>query len=530
MAHSSHFTKILANLTAGTSKDDALKAMGASAKQEGDQIRLYCPRNTHYVFATISNDKNSRLAMRLQNTRLLLLVQLLTLAGGSHADASGVFNPVDIMEDMYETPRFQIQMLDELVPDSKLSTVLSELRSAAKAAERRQATQSESDMPSAVTSADIIYDPIVARAGRKWKFLCQIPRVTRNATTAEPAAIESDDEAKQKNEETITRGLELLQPLRANCITHTTGWWTFEYCHNRLVRQYHRMAPDSHGHAAEIEYRLGEYSHRKHRSISAAQEPVEHATQIRRIGRKQFLTQVWAGGTLCDITRQPREVEVQFHCDANSPERIAHVEEVAVCQYVVVINTPRLCVDPGFYDTVASKVYDIKCQHVVSDAEAEEREQMLRLEAEDDDAVPLDMLGRPEVVPAVSAEQAPQIVVSLNDPKLAKASDQNKDMVRRMLALAYGDMHLSIEFSEPSNVANKVSKEDANEVTKDKVKEAAKEAADEAAKEFANEAPDEAAKEFADEAADEEVKEAANGSRDAPALETSVKDHVQSTR
>ncbi|KAJ2663238.1 hypothetical protein IW148_002571 [Coemansia sp. RSA 1199] len=54
---SSHFTKILANLTAGTSKDDALKAMGASAKQEGDQIRLYCPKNTHYVYATISNDK-----------------------------------------------------------------------------------------------------------------------------------------------------------------------------------------------------------------------------------------------------------------------------------------------------------------------------------------------------------------------------------------------------------------------------------------------------------------------------------------
>ncbi|KAJ2501847.1 Protein OS-9 [Coemansia sp. RSA 1972] len=426
--------------------------------------------------------------MRLQGT-VLLLVQMLTLAGESHADASGVFNPVDIMEDMHETPRFQIQMLDELVPESKLSSVLSELRSAALAAERRQTTHKDlSDTPSAVTSADIIYDPIVARAGRKWKFLCQIPRVTRNATVAKPAAIESGDEIELKNEETIARGLELLQPLRANCITHTTGWWTFEYCHDRMVRQYHRMAPDSHGHAAEIEYRLGEYSHRKRQiqATHATQSPhVERSTQIRRIGRKQFLTQVWAGGTLCDITRQPREVEVQFHCDANSPERIAHVEEVAVCQYVMVINTPRLCVDPGFYDTVASKVYDIKCQHVVSDAEAEEREQMLRLEAEDDDDdnVPLDMLGKPEAMSAVGAEQ-PQIVVSLNDPKLAKASHQNKDMVRRMLALAYGDMHLNVEFSEPSDTPNdaKVAKE-----------------------------------------------ESAN-SGSAPATETSVKDHVQSTR
>ncbi|KAJ2123321.1 Protein OS-9 [Coemansia sp. RSA 720] len=482
---SSHFTKILANLTAGTSKDDALKAMGASAKQEGDQIRLYCPKNTHYVYATISNDKVTAI-MRLQSTWSLLLVKLLALAGESHADASGVFNPVDIMEDMHETPRFQIQMLDELVPDSKLSNVLSELRSAAHAAERRQTTQSEaSDTPAAVNSADVIYDPIVARAGRKWKFLCQIPRVSRNATAVKPVAAESDHEAEQKNEETITRGLELLQPLRANCITHTTGWWTFEYCHDRMVRQYHRMAPDSHGHVAEIEYRLGEYSHRK-QQIQTARAPVERSTQIRRIGRKQFLTQVWAGGTLCDITRQPREVEVQFHCDANSPERIAHVEEVAVCQYVVVINTPRLCVDPGFYDTVASTVYDIKCQRVVPDAEVEEREQMLRLEAEDDndDTVPLDMLGKPEVEPPAGAEQAPQIVVSLNDPRLAKVSHQNKDMVRRMLALAYGDMHLNVEFSEPSDAANDV----------------------------------------------EAAKEAAKNSGNTPATETSVKDQLQSTR
>ncbi|KAJ2358928.1 Protein OS-9 [Coemansia sp. RSA 2618] len=455
-----------------------------------------------------------------QSTLLVLLVANMYQASGS------VYSPVDITEDMHETPRFQIKILDELIPDSKLDSVLAGLQALAEDAERRQDKAREPDAPASSdpdtgesmpsvdgeAPSEVIYDPIVMRAGRKWRFLCQIPRVDQNKSTfvspattpptAKNTSTDNDDDEdasdreaqKKEAEQAIERGLELLQPLKSSCITYTTGWWTFEYCHERLVRQYHRMAPDKHGHAAEIEYRLGEYTHRKQRATldpadtSGQHTDVVRATQIRRLGRKQFLTQVWAGGTVCDITRQPREVEIQFHCDANSPERITMVEETAICQYVVVINTPRLCADPSFYDMAASEVYDIRCQQVVADSEfaalVDERERMLHLEpegmrvdvgADDDegnrhmdaddsddyddaaDAAPLAMLRRKAEAEARGGKGAgttePQVVVNLNDPELAKIAHHNKDMVRKLLAMAFGDAKLKVEFAENADNA-----------------------------------------------------------------------------
>ncbi|KAJ2302974.1 hypothetical protein IWW54_005872 [Coemansia sp. RSA 2705] len=40
-----------------TSKAEALKILGANAKEESSELRLYCPRNTNYVYATVANDK-----------------------------------------------------------------------------------------------------------------------------------------------------------------------------------------------------------------------------------------------------------------------------------------------------------------------------------------------------------------------------------------------------------------------------------------------------------------------------------------
>ncbi|KAI7833931.1 hypothetical protein BX661DRAFT_169034 [Kickxella alabastrina] len=68
------------------------------------------------------------------------------------------------------------------------------------------------------------------------------------------------------------------------------------------------------------------------RRLGEEQQVGGQLTKVIRIGRKRFLTQVWGGGTLCDITGKPRQVEVQFHCDPNGPERISLADEVAVCR------------------------------------------------------------------------------------------------------------------------------------------------------------------------------------------------------
>ncbi|KAJ2454078.1 Protein OS-9 [Coemansia sp. RSA 2336] len=485
----SHFKSILNSLTAGTSKDAAKQAMGSNVKEEGGQLRLYCPSNEHYVYANISDGKPTTV---LGHWRLPLLLWALYRPCRAEGRAGLIFNPADIMEDMYESPRFQIQMLDELIPESQLHSTFMDLKRQAKAAPKGTALPVDADSASLPQNHSPVYDPVIAKAGRKWKFLCQVPRVDKNSTAAKTKGSAEDSkpsklDARKEDEQAIMRGLELLQPLKRNCISYTAGWWTFEYCHDQRVRQYHRTAPDKNGDVAEIEYRLGDYSHRKQypaiessESDASGTQPEVRTTQIRQFGRKRFLTQVWAGGTVCDITRQPREVEIQFHCDPNSPERIVHVEEIAICQYVMVINTPRLCADPSFYDVSASAVNDIKCQQVVTDNEYDmlmaERDSLLHLEPKDQnteevqaneaeqDDVPLAMLARNSLNQrhwadaqrraASDVEEPPQLVISLKDPRLAKTSRENEEMVRQLLALAYGDMSLKITFAEDIKVAS----------------------------------------------------------------------------
>ncbi|KAJ2775262.1 Protein OS-9 [Coemansia nantahalensis] len=449
--------------------------------------------------------------MRMRQLRLrwgpfaaLLAAAGVVLAAG--VDEARVFSPADIMDDVHEVPRFRIRMLDELLPASKLSEAVDALRSRAHDAEQRQAAgeaaseaAGEQDgAPAArVNASTLIYDPVVANAGNRWRFVCQVPRMAsiRSAMAAEMAsqaeAVERDVRAEEQG--AIVRGLELLRPLQNTCFTYKSGLWFFEYCHNRSVRQYYRMAPDKNGRVAEIEYILGEYSHR--RRLPTLQLPADstdadstssaellRTTHIHKDGRRHYLAQLWAGGTICDVTRQPRDVEIQYHCDPTGPERIAMVEEVAICQYVVVIHTPRLCVDAGFYDTAASTVFNISCQHVVPDSEYNElmaRDRLIRpppladeMDEADDDSVPLALLGRgldgnPGTRGDVAAElggesaakaasdgkqrqrqQKPQVVVSLSDPALIEATRQRKEVLRRLLEFAYGDIGVAVKFAE----------------------------------------------------------------------------------
>jgi len=80
----------------------------------------------------------------------------------------------------------------------------------------------------------------------------------------------------------------------------------------------------------------------------------------------RYLVQRWADGTLCDKTGKNREVEVQFHCSMTMSDSILFVKETKTCSYVLVINTPRLCGEPGFKsrDAAAGEAA-IRCREVV---------------------------------------------------------------------------------------------------------------------------------------------------------------------
>ncbi|KAJ2331520.1 Protein OS-9, partial [Coemansia sp. RSA 2681] len=308
--------------------------------------------------------------------------------------------------------------------------------------------------------------------GRTWQMLCQVPRVSEEEEDEDEGDFEEKDEEYEEEEESESadvvaeRGLALLEPLRERCLTYAGGWWTFEYCHGQHVRQFHELAPEK-----VIEFRLGAHAQRQELGSGAT-------TLVRRVGRSRYLAQVWGGGTLCDMTREPRSVEIQFHCDPHGPERIAMVEEVEVCHYAMVVNSPRLCADPLFYDTAASTIYDITCRQVLSDAdyaEAMAAGDAIGEADDDDDDLPLAEVAaakrggeenrrREEKRSEKKGEKngeakkgekksekngSAQVVVSLNDPELPHLSKDGQEMLRKLMAAAYDAPQLRVRFADP---------------------------------------------------------------------------------
>jgi protein OS-9 len=56
----------------------------------------------------------------------------------------------------------------------------------------------------------------------------------------------------------------------------------------------------------------------------------------------------YGGGTVCDVTGQPRSLEVHFKCATDSLNVIASIKEKSTCKYVLNFYTPLICNHPQF--------------------------------------------------------------------------------------------------------------------------------------------------------------------------------------
>ncbi|KAI5122070.1 hypothetical protein M0805_006053 [Coniferiporia weirii] len=174
----------------------------------------------------------------------------------------------------------------------------------------------------------------------------------------------------------------LLQPLSNSCIYHRQGWFTYAYCHNNQVRQFREMA-HSHSHHAgyvpeeDLEWEaftLGQAAaipSEGRELTSAQQEALTSSVDIVKSGGHRYLVQKWGDGTTCDKTGKPRKIEVQFHCSQTMTDTILFVKETSTCNYIMVINTPRLCGEPGFKTRLEQRDEAfIRCREVLDSEEA----------------------------------------------------------------------------------------------------------------------------------------------------------------
>ncbi|TBU35853.1 glucosidase II beta subunit-like protein-domain-containing protein [Dichomitus squalens] len=217
----------------------------------------------------------------------------------------------------------------------------------------------------------------------KSDFLCLIPPPPQeNPVVEEPASEVA----------TPVHSWSLLQPLSGTCLYHRQGWFTYSYCHNSHVRQFHELhhqpIPTTGDYKPEEDpeweaYTLGRAppTLETGAELTTAEAAAAANLELARGAGSRYLVQRWGDGTYCDKTGRKREVEIQagrlllsacFHCSMTMTDTILFVKETQTCHYVLHIATPRLCGEPGFKSRIdAEEEHVIRCREIVSAAELE---------------------------------------------------------------------------------------------------------------------------------------------------------------
>ena len=211
------------------------------------------------------------------------------------------------------------------------------------------------------------------------RYLCEIPVLQppkpENETETELAKAA---EAKEFDRAAAS-GWELISQLEDSCLYFGSGWWSYSFCQNREITQYHALPSVPNGQPpkrdpATAKYTLGRvpampqaaYSGKREEKnsdepVSSEKQPVPAELAIK--GDQRYLVQRLEGGTICDLTGRERTVEVQYHCSPDlKTDRIGWIKEVTICSYLMVINTPRLCSDIAFLPPQGARANPINCQ------------------------------------------------------------------------------------------------------------------------------------------------------------------------
>jgi len=183
-------------------------------------------------------------------------------------------------------------------------------------------------------------------------YICEIPKVKK----------EKEKHFNRNKVGNVKTALALLEPMKNKCLYHTSGWWSYEFCYGKSIRQYH-IATKNEPARFNSNYILGKYN--KYLELSSGK--TEETKELVRIAPngKNYLSQKFIDGTKCDKTNIPRTTEIQYYCGLD--ENIIYVKEISTCTYEVAISTQRLCKDPVFNSQIKKSINSILCYLYKSD-------------------------------------------------------------------------------------------------------------------------------------------------------------------
>jgi hypothetical protein len=219
--------------------------------------------------------------------------------------------------------------------------------------------------------------PVLSKHGQLYS--CTLP--------PPPPLSQAEKEEEEPSLETLPNVTALLEHLGQNsCLVKTVGWWTYEYCHNMFVRQYHMEAGKLIG---ETKY-LGFYE----KETEWNQEHVNRVKELLGAFKgSSVLGQTYAyhtvhfvNGTECDITGQPRSAKVEIFCTVEGVDTLVEVKEDTTCNYTLRVQTPLLCQHPMLLPLSSSTPrHTLSCTPVVSQLDYEDfllKQELIRQQKE----------------------------------------------------------------------------------------------------------------------------------------------------
>ncbi|KAL1364096.1 hypothetical protein HN51_012262 [Arachis hypogaea] len=178
------------------------------------------------------------------------------------------------------------------------------------------------------------------------KFICYLPRVEKEKSgkpviqqNVSSMIVETEKRAKQKTPD------ELLEVLNGPCFVRQEGWWSYEFCYKKKLRQLH-LEDDK----VVQEFVLGVYDPEATAAYNQNLSDISTLKDPRsKDASQRYHAHQYTNGTTCDLTSKPRETEVRFVC-SEPRAMISSITEISTCKYAITIQCPTLCKHPLFQE------------------------------------------------------------------------------------------------------------------------------------------------------------------------------------
>ncbi|KEG09967.1 hypothetical protein DQ04_04371030 [Trypanosoma grayi] len=125
------------------------------------------------------------------------------------------------------------------------------------------------------------------------------------------------------------------------CFNTVDGWWTYMFCWNNKVEQFH--APPLVLRDGKL---LAESSRAQSYFLLGAAPPID--TMDFRYGMapsgERYIYTKYRNGDVCDLTQTPRMTEVRMYCAPEGEKSSLRVHESEVCRYVARVKSRRACI------------------------------------------------------------------------------------------------------------------------------------------------------------------------------------------